>query len=346
MWRDLHFEDYVKERLKESYGSESAETWWASYIVTRDNLTSSILPFIAKTEPNLTDHGVDHIANVIENAAQILGVPAPSSVQKPISGDLNPKELLLLLLACLLHDVGNIVGREQHNEAVPDVWRNSGASSKLWAPVDRRTVVDVCRAHTGRGLKGDFDTLEPLSREPRYFLKGSVRAATIAAIVRFADELAEGPQRTSQFLLSTNAYPEKSLPYHTYASATHVTIDRAGTRIALNYDIDLSQALFAGADRRVDLEKFLCLMYRRILKLERERVFARHYAPQFVLFRETSVAIHFSDERGANVDLNLPLLVLNDFNARGDSLDIITKLSSKYDVSAIAQSIFPNGDSK
>lgn len=342
MWSDLPIETQVKKRLDAECGQQ-AGSHWAAYLQTRKDLEASIFPYIATREPNLSDHGVDHIAHVMKNASALFGLqkggsgsPRPSPIK-----DLTAKELLLLLLACLLHDVGNIAGRQNHNQTGSEVWRLSGQSSyDLWSAQDRRTILAVCRAHTGRTETGSSDTLEPLAVQSHYFLGENVRAAEIAAIVRFADELAEGPMRTSNYLLSKRLYSKESLPYHIYATSTDIVIDFGGKRIAINYDIDIKNFVGRKPKPKQQFEAFMQLVYHRILKLEHERVFARHYAPDFIPFRETSISMHFSRE-GNSIAPVLRPIVLNDFNARGDDFNIIYKLESSYKIPSLADSIFP-----
>lgn len=345
MWDEQPFEVHVRARLKEKCG-QAGEGLWASYVKTREELISEILPYIAAQEPNLTDHGVDHIANVIGNVGTMLAIPkiTPDGTHRQPVNDLNPKELLLLLMGCLLHDVGNIAGRSKHNITGAQVWQQAGTSYNLWKGMDRRTILAICRAHTGKNLEGGTDTLGSLSLQSHYFANEPVRATELAAVVRFADELAEGPQRTSNYLLSQGLYSEESRLYHQYASSTHVVIDRGSNRIALTYDIDLSGSLFSQPETaRGTVDQFLHLLYSRVLKLEHERVFARHYAPSLIPFRETSVAIHFN-RKGTPTPPELSPLILNDFNARSNDTGIISQIDSAYEITSITDILFPGAE--
>lgn len=304
-----------------------------------------ILPFIIRQEPNLTDHGTRHIENVIDNCSRILGLESNRNSdisQLPLS-TLKSTELLLILSGCLLHDIGNIVGRKTHNIVGARVWRDTGTSYALWDANDRRTVLAVCRAHTGTTEDGSFDTLKPLTEDRLFFANEYVRASEIAAIIRFADELAEGRQRTSAFLVKNGLIAKDSEAYHQYATCTKVQIDFLQRRVALTYDIDIGNNYFAGrkTQKELKLKAFLALIYGRVAKLEHERVFARHYAPNFVNFSETSVSMFFNND-GVPLTFRLAPLVLNDFNLRGDHPGL-EKVNPSYRVSDVVRQVVEEG---
>lgn len=343
VWRERKFELLTQEALRETHDGDSL---WSAYEHTRDDILSHILPYIAAQEPGLSDHGSAHIANVIENVGQVLGV---SNSGQPYQGApiqaVKPFERLLLLLGALLHDIGNIVGRKRHNLVTEEVWRNSGQNSYgRWEPADRKAILALCQAHTGKSASGDDDTLRPLTAGHQYFLGDSVPLAKLAATLRFADELAEGSQRTSRFLLFQGLYGAENVDFHRYADCTHVTIDRANARVALDYHIDLSKPGFdTDVDPRGGLKRLLELIFKRVLKLEKERVFARHYAPDWLAFSETSVVITI-DEKQTRV-CELPPLVLNDFNLREANVERLATLDAGYDIEGILGKIFNEADS-
>ena len=129
---------------------------------------------------------------------------------------------------------------------------------------------------------------------------------------------------------------------HRYANATEVRIDRAKGRIALNYTIELTDPGMATGDLSKNLERLLDLVFKRIVKLEHERVYARHYAPDLLAFTETSVVIDINREDEAII--SLPPLVLNDFNMRSLDATQLTSLDPSYDVKAILSEVVKLGE--
>jgi len=335
VWSEQKFELATKQALDAFQGDGSSI--WSKYEVTRDDIVRNILPHIATQEPGLSDHGVDHIANVIRNVGQVLGMNGAGNVYQgaPLK-TMSAVEQLLLILGCLLHDIGNISGRERHNQVTGQTWKNSGGGSfKQWQPADRKTILALCHAHTGIAPDGTKDTLKHLN--DGYFLGESVRLAKLAATLRFADELAEGAQRTSRFLLFKQLYGTTNIDFHRYANATEVTIDRANGRIALNYTIELNDPGMADGGLLQNLERLLDLIFKRVVKLEHERVYARHYAPDLLAFAETSVVLDIT--RDDEQLLELPPLVLNDFNMRSLEPSQLMSLHPDYDVQKIVSDV-------
>ena len=61
----------------------------------------------------LTDHGVEHVKMVIQNAGKLVG----DMQYKRLNG----YEIYLLLLAIHFHDVGNVCGRQEHEKKIDDL---------------------------------------------------------------------------------------------------------------------------------------------------------------------------------------------------------------------------------
>jgi hypothetical protein len=342
LWHERKIEVLAKQALQTVHGTDAI---WSKYEHTREDIVNNVLPWVAAREPDLSDHGVDHIANVMDNLGRVLGIDSSGNIQpsSPVEG-LAPFQKILLLLGALLHDIGNIRGRVRHNLATLEVWRNSGNSSyERWKQIDRKTIIALCQAHTGRAADGSEDTLKPLAASQHYFLNDPVPLAKLAATLRFADELAEGSQRTSRFMLFQELYGVDSVNFHRYANSTDVIIDRANGRIALNYHIDITEPGFGdGYTVRENLRSLLELIFKRVLKLETERVFARHYAPDWLVFSETSVRLTVS--RGHEQVFELQPLVLNDFNLRNSSLTQLTQINKTCDVRSIIEEVFGRSD--
>jgi hypothetical protein len=240
-----------------------------------------------------------------------------------------------LLSGLLLHDVGNIYGRDKHNLKITDVWSKLN-SWKSWSSQERQVVISVGRAHSGRK---EEDTLKPLSVSQGYFSKKRVDLANIAAVVRFADELAEGEQRTSRFLIENQLINEGSNLYHQYAQITQVSI--GSDRIALTYHIDIDNPSYPKDKRKLKkhLKDLLNMVYARAAKMNQERQLARHYAKILVPFRETSISVNFLKD-GSLIDLSLEPIMLNDFNI-GISAPHkqIEKLNSNYNITQLVEKV-------
>lgn len=344
-WEERPLEKHVQWLLTEKLKTEG-DRLWGLYKSTRDELVTEVLPWIAKYGEGLTDHGVNHIADVIDNASLLLGFQnhfGDDCKSQPNHG-FSPQEMLVLLTGLLLHDVGNIYGRDRHNQKIGEVWSKL-ASWKLWPDNEKRLIIDVGRAHSGKGPEGSKDTIKSLAITPRYFGKVSVNLAPIAAVIRFADELAEGEQRTSNFLIEKKLIEEKSILFHHYAQITRVAPDRVGGRVALTYHINVDHVDYP-VDK-TELEKHLCdllkMIYARAAKMNHERQFARHYAEVLSPFRETSISLTFL-RQGLPIDLPLAPITLNDINVSNETTGLIESFDSRYVISPLVEQILGTPD--
>jgi hypothetical protein len=313
MWKTLPLERFVEHALKRRH-AEEGEVLWAKYVDLRTEISNQVLPWIQRNEPDLSDHGVDHIQNVMTNVTQLLGLPREHGREEEwqVPAPFNIHELLLLLFGCLTHDVGNILGRERHNQAIAQAATLAGGGWNQLAHGDRLIVERIGRAHSGKNTEGGKDTLGELSPQSAFFAKHQVRLVEVAAVLRFADELAEGPQRTSKALLALSTdkdvapelrLSEGSRLYHLYAAISEYNIDHTAGRILIDYDIDRASTDYGTdvAAREATIRGLLSLTFKRALKVNAERQYARHYAESLSRYRETSINLRFND-RGRPID--------------------------------------------
>ena len=344
-WQERVLEKHIKLLLENKLAEEGTKLW-DRYASTRGEFIDDILPWIAKQAPDLTDHGQRHIEDVIDNASILLGLPNEHSDDSNINCNhgFTPHEMFILLSGLLLHDVGNIYGRKKHNLKIGDVWSKM-KSWHLWPENERQLIISVGRAHSGKSLNNSpEDTIKSLDVNPQYFKKCPVRLAPIAAVIRFADELAEGPQRTSKFLIENKLITEESEIYHHYAQISQPSIDRAKGRIALSFTISLDDSSYPTDP--VELENHLCkllnIAYIRASKMNYERQYARHYAAVLTPFRETSISLRIynhGDTLGPTLD---PVLLTDFCNSNEDSElieKLIEKLDASYTISTLARKI-------
>ena len=133
---DEKMSDDLKEQLKTDYQA------------VKQYLQRNIYGEIKGVEKDLTDHSERHIINVQENAACLIGQDGVSRY----SG----VELYFLSLTILLHDVGNINGREDHNKKVTDIY-NKIRNGESHYNHERSLILKAVRAHCGKSSKGDKD---------------------------------------------------------------------------------------------------------------------------------------------------------------------------------------------
>lgn len=295
-WNNTQFEDDLEKSLKTNLGEESGSAYFARYVEARTALLENVLDKINGAQPELTDHGPDHIRHVLENVHALLEV-TPEYFR--------PIELYVLGLGVLFHDVGNLEGREGHSRRVARFY--DFVRPQADRQQEKSLVVQICGAHSGVTRNGSKNTLEEVPDSTH--LDGQpIRAREIAAIIRFADELAEGPRRTSQYLLATSSYSPDSTPFHDYASATNLCIDGHNGRIAVTYHLQVDSTKSLDEELR-RVEDMLEMVHSRLTKMNLERRYARfHCATPLLPFREISVRIEVQLD-GEFLDLGLETCV-------------------------------------
>lgn len=304
MWESVKIEESTRTKLISDLGKDKGSQLFAIYTVTRSNLVEDILPEIRAIQPTLTDHGPNHINNVLCNAEKLLGF----DVDK-----LSGIELYCLIMAIIFHDAGNVFNRDDHQNKIAQIYEYARPAPRNLQ--EKNLILRAVSAHCGEGAEGSKDTLKDLDEDTN--LHGNhVSLRKIAAILRFADELAEGPQRTSKFIEMIGGYPDRSKVYHQYADITDISIDRRLSRIALTYHISLDDN--GNQIKENELLNLLSFVYKRIIKLNEERLYARYYCDLLSIFQRISVAFNFW-VKNEPVDLGLTKIEITDLILPGDS---------------------------
>lgn len=286
MWSEQPLEKQLRLSLRKckDFDQTIAEQYYDHYKQARNYLVAQVFPYIQAREPDLTDHSATHIQDVMKNVHLLL---------KDEYKKLPAMDLYVLTLCVLFHDSGNIFGRGQHAsyDVIAQVYDNVFPSDPNVLS-EKRAILKAASAHSGRATDGSGDTLKDIPETIDVY-GFSVRLREMAALLRFADELAEGSHRTSQFLQKYDFYSPTSRIYHKYANSVSIHIDRPLQRIALTYHfrLDVSGGRLTKQDEK-EFKELLLFTYGRIEKLNQERNYARHYSVYCADFKRTSVAIN------------------------------------------------------
>lgn len=311
IWNELDLEKALQERLNEKFDKPKADSIWSDYIQIRKGAIN-IANEIKAVEPKLTDHGPEHLANVMENAFKLIG----NNLQVLTCGD-----LYFLCTIIMLHDVGNIAGRKKHQVKVADIYNDIRQDESKYYH-ERSLVLQAAAAHCGESKIGDKDTLKQLS-ESSNLLDEKLRLRELASILRFGDELAEGPQRTCDYIIKKGSLNAKSAIYHIYAQITHVYIDI--DRIALTYNIDIENSEI----KKIGLDKILGFIYKRIIKLDEERRYCKYYTSLLNQYKQTHVI--FNITKKGNQIIDIPEIRLEDkFNISNNNDNAMKVFFTQY----------------
>jgi hypothetical protein len=285
-------ENELERRITQS---EEARVLWAKYQNVRNYLTQNYYHWIQANAPFLTNHGKLHIDSVIQAADGLLikQLTGKGKARKELS-DL---DIFLLLSAILWHDVGNVYGRIGHPSRIAEM---TDQIKELGFPNPdiQRFVVEVARAHSGKGGLTDVRIEEDCSTEHGTY---TVYPRALAGVVRFADEISENRARISPAMLSS--VPEKNRIYWEYANAISASRpDPARRRVILTVTLDQQKACerfecrdFANcqdAHGKISLIEYIIC---RIEKMNHERVYCTQCFSRYATIDEIECRLTLVD---------------------------------------------------
>ena len=186
----------------------------------------------------MTDHGVEHVKSVIAHARDILANPM----------QLTGYELYLLLISIHFHDVGNILGRDQHEERIACIIEKMG-NSLLLDTAEKNFITAIATAHGGY-VDGDKDTIRTINMDTIY--DGvQIRCKPLAAILRFADEISDDFRRTE---FQNVSIPRENQIYHAYSKVLD-PVSIIGETMKLHFRIpyDMTQEKMEKGDHKIYL---------------------------------------------------------------------------------------------
>lgn len=238
----------------------------------------------------LNDHGPEHISKVIERAYALI-VDA--------NEELTEMEVFVLLCAIQIHDIGNVLGRAGHEKKLMEIFETNSASLIL-DTAEKRIIKTIAMVHGGRAADGSKDTISSLRvKEP--ILGYNIRTRYLAAILRFADELADDSTRANRVACDLNIVGTDSQIYHDYSRALHsVNVEKDeethGHKIMLCYELlatDMEKTYSMGGAPKYLLDE----IYDRTLKMEQERRYCMKFMYQYIYFGKIEVTINVYGSR-------------------------------------------------
>lgn len=300
--------------------------------LNREFHTHVVAGSAAKDGGLLTDHGPDHIKTVINRAAALLDDPENNNV-------LNGYEIYLLLCAIHFHDLGNIFGRSMHEKRVSEMMAE--VSSILGDSVEKDMIRKIAEAHGGK-VNGDKDTISHLvAKTP---INGiDVRPRMLAAILKFADELADDSYRANHALLALGAIPKSSIIYHKYASCLHsVMLRDSCTSVEINYFINVEDMKLKFPKFNLETSRYrqvyiLDEVFERLHKMYIERLYCNRFMAPVVQVQSIIVNIK-TIKLDEKIGEELP-----EINFRLEEFKIIVCGSLRLSASSTSKNIGPAG---
>ena len=232
----------------------------------------------------LNDHGPDHVAMVVQRAGLIL-----DGVEDQLIG----YELFLLLLAIHFHDVGNVGGRDGHERRIFEIMESQGDHIPI-ENEEKEIVSKIAMVHGGHTDTGDKDTISKLN--PSESVQGiSIRPRVLAAILRFADEIADETSRANRYFKGESLLP-KSRIYHEYSRVLQPA-NIKGDALLLKFKLPVgfvSEKLSKGSKEKIGEIEYIYLydeILGRLGKCLNELEYCAKYAAGLIRINVISVNI-------------------------------------------------------
>jgi hypothetical protein len=226
----------------------------------------------------LTDHGPEHVKTVIRRASQLVAAP---------NCTISPYEAYILLVAIHFHDVGNIYGREGHELRSKEIFKELGEMATT-DHIEKYYIHKIAQAHGGTPI----DKIEQL-QPAESILNFPVRIRFLAALLKFADELADDSSRASRRPI--DEILKKNQIYHKYAhSLKTVEVDHEGK--AVNLDFWLSREDAIRRYGKGDTEVYLIdEIWKRTYKTHLERIYCMRFLNPEIRLDRINVKVSFLD---------------------------------------------------
>lgn len=334
-WIATEYEIAMKSYFISKLGEIRGKELFTDFESIRNELVKdNFFNEIKGVEPGLSDHSDRHIKDVLDRAYKLIGNFEEQG--------LSIYDVYCLALMILFHDVGNIFGRKGHASVlkIAEVYNQYRANFSNYSE-ERRQVCIGASAHSGLSKNGCEDTL-------RFIEKGNIKGEEInlpelSAILRFADELAEGKQRTCSFLIDHGLYDPKSEIFQKYAKITEIRIDRGLGRISINYSINITNQF--DKEEQDQLKDLIRFTYYRAVKLDEERRYTKYYSDVLKKFKYVTVLYQF-DINNLPIQLDLEPIRFDDLypipgigfvSNKDDAEKIILKKSDSFKIDTMIE---------
>lgn len=302
-WSTTNYENAMKDYFIAKLGESKGQNLYTDYESLRNELIKdNFFTEIKINAPSLSDHSDRHIMDVQNRAYKLIGNFEEQG--------LSVMDVYCLALMILFHDVGNIFGRNGHDSIskIAEVYNKYRIMYQKYGE-ERRIITSGASAHSGKSSAGCKDTLKFVKKDS--IKEDEVNLPELSAILRFADELAEGQHRTCSFLIDKGLYDKDSMIYHKYASIAEIRIDRALGRIVITYTINVSKDFNENQEEQKEIIDLINFSFYRAIKLDQERRYTRYYSSILLPFKY--VTVHYRFEKNYTpIDFDIEPIIFED----------------------------------
>lgn len=299
----LPLEEMLRKQSANQHDFPAQKDYFATYTNIKDWMTlhvfSKIDSGLSAADGNIyTSHGPDHFERVIKYAGLLLGLKNNGMDSKTFS--LSPFETYVLLVSILLHDSGNMFGREGHEKRAGLIICKMGELAGT--TFEKRIISQIAQAHGGKTADGSKDTIGKLNTVENLG-SCSCRSKLIAAITRFADEICEDHTRAASFSLENYGVPEKNIIYHKYAASIQsVDIDLNDESVSVSYSLDKNDVLECFHEGDAKSKYLIDEIIYRLKKMDCERKYIMRFTSGTLLLHKIKAEVEIWDNDDGKYD--------------------------------------------
>lgn len=287
----------------ESLESQEHQEFFFSYYYQKLKLVLNLFPKLNAKMFDYTDHGEKHIKNISEIYSKILVnmLPGLKNSNAVIgSPTLSFLELYILLSATLWHDIGNLLGRLNHEEKAVEIVDRLKESSFPDANL-KKIIFDIVKTHCGNKQKLlDLDTIKKYNLE-------EINIRFIASLLRFTDELDEGRKRIKPIFYDSfgDQLDPNSLIYWEVSNCIESILPNSNTKrievyICINSESKLYEKYNKEVNDKIIKVALIDEIIFRVDKLNNERILFMDLkrGDFFISFNELVLEIRIEEKNG------------------------------------------------
>lgn len=178
------------------------------YYKLKDIVNEKYYPEIQRLFPWYTDHGQKHVESIIHTMGELL---------IHSYGRLNEMEIFILLCACIFHDTGMTISRDEHADNVKQIIQNMRILITDITVLSQ--INEIARAHSSKRELTQISLLDSCTFNN---INYNIQTRALAAMLRLADDISETRYRIDPDLL--NKVPEENVIFWQYANSVESVV--------------------------------------------------------------------------------------------------------------------------
>lgn len=275
---------------------------------------------------SLTWHDESHVKRVIEQASKLISYD---------NANITAYEVFVLLVAIQIHDVMNIMGRDEHENRAIEIF-NSLRIDGLIDSILLKNIGFIASCHSGSVLIDNKKEKDKIFYLSTTIFPGDKRIHLrfLAALLRLADEYADDADRAMSYLLKIDKIKKGSIIHQKHAeSLFDVDIQPNTGNINFDYHINVEDAVnkFPKYIKEKDTYEDIYLLdeiFERTVKSHYETIYCMRYLRPYISIDKLHISIEIEHS-----NLAKQLVIKYELEEKGypnDELTILGLCGDKY----------------